>query len=83
MGTELGTANTLQRHFDWLSNSLWFEEIPNARDPTKTLVVLGGKDVILNAEASLFIVMRSILFTRCTACQALSWWSWHAERDLL
>lgn len=52
VGTELGTANTIQRHFDWSSNSLWFEEIPNARDPTKTLVVLGGKDAILNAEVS-------------------------------
>ena len=52
VGTELGIANTLQRHFDWPSNSLWFEEIPNARDPKKTFVVLGGKDVILNAEVS-------------------------------
>ncbi|KAF8551453.1 hypothetical protein OG21DRAFT_1478115 [Imleria badia] len=50
VGTELGIANTIQRHFDWSSNSLWFEEIPNPRDPQKTLVVLGGKDVILNAE---------------------------------
>lgn len=52
VGTELGIANTIQRHFDWPSNSLWFEEIPNARDPKKTLVVLGGKDAILNAEVS-------------------------------
>ncbi|KAI9574737.1 hypothetical protein HD554DRAFT_2011317 [Boletus coccyginus] len=50
VGTELGIANTIQRHFDWSSNSLWFEEIPNARDSKKMLVVLGGKDVILNAE---------------------------------
>lgn len=50
VGTELGVANTLQRHFDWVSNSLWFEDIPNARDPDKTLVVLGGRDAILNAE---------------------------------
>lgn len=50
VGTELGVANTLQRHFDWVSNSLWFEDIPNARDPDKTLVVLGGKDAVLNAE---------------------------------
>lgn len=52
VGTELGIANTIRRHFDWSSNSLWFEEIPNARDPKKTFVVLGGKDVILNAEVS-------------------------------
>ncbi|KAL4081679.1 hypothetical protein V8B97DRAFT_1913654 [Scleroderma yunnanense] len=50
VGTELGVANTLQRHFDWTSNSLWFEDIPNARDHDKTLIVLGGKDAILNAE---------------------------------
>ncbi|KAG7096874.1 hypothetical protein E1B28_004280 [Marasmius oreades] len=50
VGTELGVANFLQRHFDWSSNSLWFEEIPNARDPSKTLFLLGGKDSILNAE---------------------------------
>lgn len=52
VGTELGVANTIQRHFDWASNSLWFEEIPNARNPAETLVVLGGKDAILNAEVS-------------------------------
>ncbi|KAI6047394.1 hypothetical protein EDC04DRAFT_2623142 [Pisolithus marmoratus] len=50
VGTELGVANTLQRHFDWVSNSLWFEDVPNAQDPDKTLVVLGGRDAILNAE---------------------------------
>ncbi|KAF9268049.1 hypothetical protein L218DRAFT_918278 [Marasmius fiardii PR-910] len=50
VGTELGVANLLQRHFDWSSNSLWFEEIPNARDPSKALFLLGGKDGILNAE---------------------------------
>ncbi|KAG6333721.1 hypothetical protein ID866_5364 [Astraeus odoratus] len=50
VGSELGVANTLQRHFDWTSNSLWFEDLPNAHDPDKTLVMLGGKDVILNAE---------------------------------
>lgn len=52
VGTELGVANTLQRHFDWPSNSLWFEDIPNACDPDKTLIVLGGMDAILNAEVS-------------------------------
>ncbi|EJD01104.1 uncharacterized protein FOMMEDRAFT_125748 [Fomitiporia mediterranea MF3/22] len=50
VGTELGVANLLQRHFDWLSNTLWFEEIPNARDPSRTLFLLGGKDAILDAE---------------------------------
>ena len=50
VGTELGVANFLQRHFDWASNSLWFEEIPNARDPSKAFFVLGGKDNIVCAE---------------------------------
>jgi pimeloyl-ACP methyl ester carboxylesterase len=49
VGAEIGVANLLQRHFDWASNSLFFEEIPNARDPSRTLFVLGGKDAILNA----------------------------------
>jgi hypothetical protein len=49
VGTELGVANLLQRHFDWVSNSLWYEEIPNARDPSKTLFVMGGQDAIINA----------------------------------
>lgn len=52
VGTELGVANLLQRHFCWTSNSLWFEEIPNARDPAKTLFVLGGKDDIVHSEVS-------------------------------
>ncbi|TFK55949.1 hypothetical protein OE88DRAFT_1622651 [Heliocybe sulcata] len=51
VGTELGVANLLQRHFDWSSNSLWYEEIPNARDPSKTMFLVGGKDAIVNAEA--------------------------------
>ncbi|PFH52793.1 hypothetical protein AMATHDRAFT_1836 [Amanita thiersii Skay4041] len=50
VGSELGVANLLHRHFDWASNSLWFEEIPNARDPSKTLFFLGGKDSIVNSE---------------------------------
>ncbi|KAM6495816.1 hypothetical protein JOM56_008522 [Amanita muscaria] len=50
VATELGVANLLRRHFDWVSNSLWCEEIPNVRDPTKTLVVLGGKDDIVSSE---------------------------------
>jgi len=49
VGTELGVANFLQRHFDWYANSLWYEEIPNARDPSKTMYFLGGRDDIVNA----------------------------------
>lgn len=50
VGTELGVANLLQRHFDWLSNTLWFEEIPNACDPQRALYVMGGKDSILDSK---------------------------------
>ena len=50
VGTELGVVNFLNRHFDWIANALWFEEIPNARDPTKTMFFLGGKDAIIDAS---------------------------------
>lgn len=50
VGTELGVANFLQRHFDWNANSLWYEEIPNPRDPKKTKFFLGGRDDIANAK---------------------------------
>ncbi|KAF9055398.1 hypothetical protein BDZ89DRAFT_1055993 [Hymenopellis radicata] len=50
VSTELGVANLMQRQFDWHSNALWYEEIPNARDVTKTLFVLGGKDSIVKAQ---------------------------------
>jgi len=46
VGTELGVANLIQRHFDWTSNSLFFEEIPEACDPIKTMYVVGGRDSI-------------------------------------
>jgi len=49
VSTELGVANFLQRHFDWNANALWYEQIPNARDPSKTMFFLGGKDAIVNA----------------------------------
>jgi len=50
VSSELGVSNLLQRHFDWPSNALWYEDIPNARDHTKTKFILGGKDSILDAE---------------------------------
>jgi hypothetical protein len=52
VSSELGVANFLQRHFDWSSNSLWYEEIPNAWDPTKSMFVLGGQDAIVKSEVS-------------------------------
>ena len=48
--SEVGIANFLHRHFDWSANSLWYEEIPNARDPSKAMFVLGGKDFIVNSD---------------------------------
>ncbi|KAI0347262.1 hypothetical protein BDW22DRAFT_1480926 [Trametopsis cervina] len=50
VGTELGVANFLQRHFDWNANALWYEQIPNARDPHKARFFLGGQDAIVDAE---------------------------------
>ena len=52
VGTELGVANFLQRHFDWSANCLWYEQIPNARDPKRTMFFLGGKDSIIDANVS-------------------------------
>jgi hypothetical protein len=55
VGQELGVANLLTRHFDWSANSLWAQEIPNVRDPSRTLFLLGGKDDILKAEVCNFL----------------------------
>ncbi|KAI0310804.1 hypothetical protein OF83DRAFT_1153676 [Amylostereum chailletii] len=48
VGSELGVTNVLQRHFDWSANSLYYEEIPNVRDPAKTKFFVGGQDAILS-----------------------------------
>lgn len=56
VGTEIGVANLLQRQYDWSSNALWYEEIPNARDYNKTFFVLGGKDIIVKAQVQGFLV---------------------------
>lgn len=53
VGSELGVVNFLQRHFDWNANALWYEEIPNARDSSKAMFFLGGKDAIVDASVSL------------------------------
>jgi len=50
VATELGVSNLLHRHFSWASNTLWYEDIPNARDHTRTFFLLGGKDAIVNAQ---------------------------------
>lgn len=64
VGTELGVVNLLQRNFDWSSNSLWYEEIPNARDPSKTMFLLGEKDSIINPAVSLQALRSSNSLTR-------------------
>lgn len=50
IASEIGIANYIQRHFDWADNTLFFDEIPNATDPSKTAFFLGGKDIILDAD---------------------------------
>ncbi|TCD68184.1 hypothetical protein EIP91_011355 [Steccherinum ochraceum] len=48
VGMELGVAYYIQRHFCWSSNTLWYDEIPNAHDPNKAMFILGGKDDLVN-----------------------------------
>lgn len=86
VGTELGVANFLQRHFDWSSNCLWYEEIPNARDPKKTLFVLGGKDSIIDATVSHPCILTPLLnHTDCilSARTALPHFTWNPEGSAL
>ena len=60
VGMELGVANFLQRHFDWSANALWYEQIPNARDPSKTMFFLGGKDAIVDASVGYLMASSDI-----------------------
>jgi hypothetical protein len=50
--TELGTSNQLQRQFDWMSNTLFFDEIPHARDPMRNKFILAHNDVVFCAPVS-------------------------------
>jgi hypothetical protein len=52
VSTELGTANQLQRRFDWNSNTLFLDEIPHARDPARTKFILANDDVVFCAPVS-------------------------------
>ncbi|KAK4700679.1 hypothetical protein P7C70_g5569, partial [Phenoliferia sp. Uapishka_3] len=45
---ELGVANVLQRHFDWISSVLWLSDVPEAYDPSKFAVHLSEKDAIVD-----------------------------------
>ncbi|KIJ56873.1 hypothetical protein M422DRAFT_23007 [Sphaerobolus stellatus SS14] len=50
VGTEIGVANIIQRHFDWSANSLFFEEIPGGHDYRKVAFFLAGRDAIVDAK---------------------------------
>ena len=65
VGMELGVANFLQRHFDWSANALWYEQIPNARDPSKTMFFLGGKDAIVDASVCYLDINYGSFLTGC------------------
>jgi hypothetical protein len=86
VSSELGVANLLQRNFDWVSNTLWFEEIPHARDPARTRYFLGGKDEILNAEVryiSFIYLSNKVLTHLFPARQKIPFISWCQERPLV
>ena len=51
--TEIGIANLLQRHYDWTANTLFFEEIPHALDPSRNKFIVANDDVVLCAPVSL------------------------------
>ncbi|KAH9819620.1 hypothetical protein DFH28DRAFT_886535 [Melampsora americana] len=50
LGTEIGIATYTHRHFDWCASTLWPHETPGFLDPERFLVVLSGRDPIVNAE---------------------------------
>lgn len=84
VGCELGVSNLLQRHFCWTSNSLWFEEIPNATDQSKTFFCLGGKDIIVDTEVSdRSLSYAHIILLTFVACQTLSHVSWRSKKHLV
>ncbi|KAI7953798.1 hypothetical protein MJO28_006345 [Puccinia striiformis f. sp. tritici] len=49
MAEELGTAYYTRRHFNWPDAVLWPHQVPGFRDPKRFIVILSGKDAILNA----------------------------------
>jgi len=52
VSTEMGISNLLQRQFDWTANTLFFEEIPHPRDPSRNKFILANNDVVLCASVS-------------------------------
>ncbi|KAI0307150.1 hypothetical protein B0F90DRAFT_1622813 [Multifurca ochricompacta] len=50
VSTEMGIANLLQRQFDWTANTLFFEEIPHSRNPSRNKFIMANDDVVLCAQ---------------------------------
>ncbi|KAI9452089.1 hypothetical protein F5148DRAFT_1237523 [Russula earlei] len=50
VSTEVGIVNLLRKQFDWSSNTLFFEEIPHARDPSRNKFIVANDDVVLSAQ---------------------------------
>jgi len=50
IAAEVGTANYIQRNFDWAENTLFADEIPNLLDSHKTAFFLGAQDIIIDAR---------------------------------
>ncbi|KAI9448019.1 hypothetical protein H4582DRAFT_2139410 [Lactarius indigo] len=46
VSTEIGISNLLQRQFDWTANTLFFEEIPHARDPARNKFIVAHDDLV-------------------------------------
>lgn len=46
--TEPGISLVVQRHFDWVANALWIDEIPHSTEPYYTSFLLGSLDVVIN-----------------------------------
>lgn len=61
IASEVGIANYIQRHFFWCDNTLFVEEIPNAREMTRSAFLLGGKDVIVDMHRVRRYLVRSEL----------------------
>ena len=50
MAEELGTAFYTRRRFNWADAVLWPHQVPGFRDPKRFIVLLSGKDAIINAS---------------------------------
>ncbi|KAG0149050.1 hypothetical protein CROQUDRAFT_40478 [Cronartium quercuum f. sp. fusiforme G11] len=49
IGTELGVAKNLHRHFNWAANILWPVDVPGFVDGKRCSVFLAGNDAVLDA----------------------------------